>query len=481
MTTSTTTVVVPSNDFSSKKQQPTSMSMWSKVVSNWRSNSRINKNQEHDDATILGGPVSESSSSSTEEIDHISTNDVFARTDFCLHCQNQELILIPSAQGQHILTHNTYFRDLFLMPSEITESRIVPMPDWSIGLARQLVELLTTGSTWLPLNDKSTYKLLIAAAKRVRMELRLASLINGYSSCNRGDDATFFELLNSQEPPLFTITASVSAQQWKKLLGLGIVLLPDNTKLVLIKAAPKYASQLPPPAKERLLKCDTIRSTFHVYASKDRIPTLCQLLTVMENTSNSNLQESFAISYQNTYNLSKAQMDLIWRMAPTSFTFASDKEARYLEHQELIQQEENDDNGVNYQKEEQKTSKLTKIKSNKPRTIGCHSFVVLQQLLETVAQSTNHNNHPEDFPACLIVTAPTPDTLGRLIRAVISTNHNISASIGVDFETQTLYVTSPNSRRIAALLQELADYTASAMVDESFSMIQVPPPASERK
>jgi hypothetical protein len=260
------------------------------------------------------------------------------RTDFIIECNNQEMVFVTSAQGKAVLSRCHYFRDHFLSGWDETEDRILKKPDWTLGIARRLVELLTTGSTWIE-NDASCFAELVEAAEHVSVELRLGSLINYYDVLGKEDTTKFFNMLNLEKYQ-FKFQATVKSWQWLELMRRGILLLLKS-KVIMVKAAPKIAHKAqtrPAPTKERLNKCDSIRSEFCVYAD-GKMNVLLTMLDILnpattpeEKKKRHTDEEEIRIVYlSKIYSMRQEDLDMLWRVTSASYTTATSEDRKYME------------------------------------------------------------------------------------------------------------------------------------------------------
>lgn len=260
------------------------------------------------------------------------------RTDFIIECNNKEMVFVTSAQGRAVLSRCHYFRDCFLSGWDETEDRILKKPEWSLGIARRLVELLTTGSTWIE-NDASCFAELVRAAEYVCVELRLGSLINYYDILGKEDTTKFFSMLDLEKYQ-FKFQATIKSWQWLELMRRGILLLL-KAKVIMVKAAPKIAHKAqtrPAPSKERLNKCDSIRSEFCVYADgkMNVLLTMLDILnpttTLEEKQKRHTEQEEIRIVYlSKIYSLRQEDLDMLWRVTSASYTTSTAEDRKYME------------------------------------------------------------------------------------------------------------------------------------------------------
>ena len=432
------------------------------------------KSKEHDNtaASVKSEDVSVPDSgkgislhcSNPTEIDSLTSSDepeVHYRTDFVLECNGGESIFVTSAQGKVVQSRCFYFRDRF--HADATE-RIIKKPEWSVATARRLIELLSTGFTWIE-NDASTFSELVEAAEQVSVELRLGSLINYHDTLGKEATQKFFKMINIEKYQ-FKLQATIKSSQWSELIRRGILLLL-KAKVIMVKAAhtsPVESHSIKGPSQDRLNKCDSISSEFCVYAN-GKVDVLLNMANVLslglnpiEAKSRPIPQEEYRISYLATVgSLSQEQTDMLWRITAASYTATSPEHRKYLAMHERLDDvinrrkascvgyhcvgmspdSEKDENGsvstdqsicsspVGVADVNTSDAKVM-VGSNKAfimpcdaktvhtiensdlefecRTITCNSFLVLKHIFETI------NEDDEDLPACLIITAPTPDS-----------------------------------------------------------------------
>mmetsp|Transcript_65572 Transcript_65572/g.73407 ORF Transcript_65572/g.73407 Transcript_65572/m.73407 type:complete len:207 (+) Transcript_65572:137-757(+) len=130
------------------------------------------------------------------------------------------------------------------------------------------------------------------------------------------------------------------------------------------------------------------------------------------------------------------------------------------------------------------------------RTITATSFIVLKHLFQPMNVSTNHSSSSSDddraakfdsslLPACIMISNPTPDTLGRFINASAtvsrSSSEDATNTMGWDIlpsslststnnnsnNKSTVLFVSDTSQHVKQIVDYMADYSKTSVVGES--------------
>jgi hypothetical protein len=289
-----------------------------------------------------------------------------------------------------------------------------------------------------------------------------------------------------------------------ELMKRGILLLLKS-KVIMVKTAPKVipkSQRKASPTTERLTKCDSICSEFCVYANGNVnalltiMDTLSPVTTSEEKMARQAQPEEFKLVFKTRVDsMSHDDLEMMWRITAATYTTSTEEEQGYLKPNRAatggqsstpIEAPSLKKNTTMPSKntrcksavsssaiipvaESIKTPKLTKPSTPKPakyhcRTLTCTSFLVLKHLFDSVNSDEKGGSR-----ACLIVTAPTPDTLGRLVNATRTSQDH---ELGFDLERDALFASKTGSE-IKQMLEYLADYSSSAVVLGDFKLTEL--------
>ncbi|KAG7365709.1 hypothetical protein IV203_028379 [Nitzschia inconspicua] len=316
----------------------------------------------------------------------------------------------------------------------------------------------------------------------------------------------------------------------------GTPLLPTSAKATATKISPSL------PNQQRLAKCDTLCSEFCVYSTHgSKINALLTILdflsksktndtdaTTTPKTSQRRLTkgiapEKFQIVYQTRIgSIAQDDLNMLWRLTSASYTLSTPNERQYLPKMELspskavevpatvatstnTSHKDGDDQSLTSH-EDPSTPPLhplckdvsplppspSKIPVTAPimpalppssdrfqfRTLTGTSCMVLRQLFDPL------NVEDENLPACILVSNPSPDTLGRFLNAASSAkrkHHFNVATVGWDIlvrgsgcnniknssscNSETIFFVSSTTMEIKDILEYLSDYNSSAIVN----------------
>jgi hypothetical protein len=467
-------------------------------------------------------PAGSETSSSTDE------DELKAPDEFVVECENEEMIFVTAVQGKAIKTRCRYFHAELLTSSH----QLVRKPRWPPRTSRHLIELLSTGSTWIP-NDEACFNQLVRAAEEVGTDVRLTSLINQHDILNKVSTDRFFPMIDP-EYLQFKIHATVKSSQWATLMRKGILMLLQP-KVLVVKLAPNNsatpAGSSPGPSLQRLDACDHASSEFTVY-SKGNVKTLLTVLDVISPlTSDSKMArraqpEAHKLVFKTRCGSeSPEDLQMLLRMSTASYTQSNVAEQQHLkgtaahctrnlssktadkvplsnsralvvtiEQKQKISEyatpstvptatvettETSDSTTASDPTVKENTEDAAPVPSGRKgyeyRTLSGTSFVVLKHLFDSVSVDADEHHRDgdecddkEELPVCLMVANPTPDTLGRFVNAACLSE---DCDIGFDLRDNCFFVSSSASK-IKRMLEHLADYSHSAVVHQQFKLYE---------
>ena len=156
-----------------------------------------------------------------EDFDYIGTGG------FVIECQGNDILGLTQEQAAKVLQGCEFFQRCFGHDMMEGNSKIIRKPDWTIAIARHIIEALTKGWTTLP--SLELYQQVMIAADQALIDLRLCNFIN-YMDATHSKHTRFLDLVTDQTKYYcFTLKAKVSSDHWLKLLEKEILLNRDHT------------------------------------------------------------------------------------------------------------------------------------------------------------------------------------------------------------------------------------------------------------
>lgn len=425
--------------------------------------------------------------------------------EFIVQCNGGETVFVTAAQGKQMLKRCPALRNLVLEAYDEGKGPVINKSSWTASNVRRLIEVLTSGSSWID-NEARLYEDFQKFSKELGLDIRLTSLINYNDLLPSSTAKTLFKLLNLEHYQ-FKLTATVKSSQWLYLLNKGILLM-SNSKLLCVKMAdfPTKRTKGNESNEERLAKCDSICSDFRVYAigNMQAVLFITRILSPPPVQKNQ-VQEPIKLIFK----VRKGCMPfddlvMLWRMSDSSLAEASTEDQALLQslYRESLQSHRvkfPDDKNMSmplsvlsdhHSDVTSHTGTITSESMDHPSPIGMHalttkttspvpnpasdfdgyqyfsfvaqSFVALKHLFEPI------NMMEPGLEACLVVPAPSPDALGRLINAVRQT-----ATQRMDMDLQQhVYYTCQSSADMKAILAYMGNYSSSAVISGEFHLCQ---------
>ena len=484
--------------------------------------------------SMLGKVIAHDLSSVLSEDDeqNESTTTIPYSNEFVVQCKDDEMVYVTAYDGKRILKRCRPLRELLEECYRQGNGQVLYQPRWTPANVRRLVELLLHGRTWIE-NDAAIFQSFQNAAEELSLDIRLTSLINFQDSLSAPSTREFFKLANDEHYQ-FKLSAAIKSTQWLSLLDSGILLL-SKCKLLSLNLSwntdPLTAHEI--PTQERLDRCDRLQSDFSVYGHSN-MQGVFGIMNLLAPSKRENKKKTRQLMQEEPEikvickvrvgSLKLSDLAMVWRMTDCSFTVTSTEDQAYLEY---FHREDSNPPTVNskspsfdkefkidlcHNKDSIEPSETTDMSSSSStsdtvcvpkgieigessstntsletpqiattgvscsheyayRTLSGHSFLALQHILESI-----HGNTELDSAACLVVRAPTPDTLGRMINAAIHTSiprldfelRNESSTQG----TVATFYACKSTREIQNMLEYLADYSSSAVVKGDFHLCQ---------
>ena len=473
--------------------------------------------------------------------------------DFILECENGERIFVPSMQGMLIKSHCRHIRKCleghttkFIWGDEKDsndEEGVITKKTWSPRTARHMIELLAEGTSWIE-NDMTKFVDLLRACDEVNVRLHLSSPINFHDVLDPSNSLQFFKLRNEKKYR-FQLAGCIQSRQWMNLIQSGILLHMDS-KVLMVSARSSPGKHENSEAtlgrrQRRLMKCDNLYSEFKVYSNRSSINALYTILGVLSTTAKQkskldkkisrnkvpeqpdNFDESIQLVCKTLVGgLSENELNMFWRMTSASYTLSTPSEERLLQSAnkpevrctnignlkickrdplapssastavtEMTGQTElTDHDELTHTDTSSHQDKADVAYEN--RTMTGTSFVALKHMFDPINRSSSEEpsiNDPSLLPACLSISNPTPDTLGRFLNACATAPSKEAdgeapaapplpppPKIGFDIipssspsngkGTMKFFV-SNTSKRIREILDSMADYSGTSAVGEA--------------
>ena len=311
----------------------------------------------------------------TEDFDYIGTGG------FIIECQDGNLLGVTKEQAEVVRKECEFFKNCFQHGMVESRENVVRKKDWTIAVARHIVEALTKGRTALP--SLALYQQIMSAADQALIDLRLCSFVN-YMDSTRDKDTRFLELASDKERYFcFILKAQVTSEQWLRLLEqYGILLNRANTNYVVrLHKDDQTLTQEQMVSRRNL---DTRRSEYLVHADRS-IQAIMEISDTLGGssqlgTSRGHREEQYCVYFETTECIPKEHHELIDRLAGGQAYIRTCADAAAFQTEGY--------------------------------TIRA-SLDVLKRSIEPLI----FNDSSRSIECSLRVDNPTPDTLGRLINA----------------------------------------------------------------
>eukprot|EP00934_Nitzschia_sp_Nitz4_P001866 Nitzschia sp. Nitz4//scaffold5_size260463//99010//100485//NITZ4_000973-RA/size260463-processed-gene-0.124-mRNA-1//-1//CDS//3329555313//1866//frame0 len=430
-----------------------------------------------------------------------SDDDIVRSKEFIIQCAD-ETVFVGHSESTAILQHCPYFRSILANASEVDGS-VVRRADWSAANIRRVIDILTLGTTWID-NNAKVFTELRDMATELTIDIRLCSLVNYHDLLSASISRDFFNLLKIERYQ-FKFYGVVRSSHWVRLAEKKVILMPKAKVLpVKLDSSSKQSSPTAISA-ERLARCDSIASEYCVYGDGS-MSALLSISTMLvsggikrrgktprnENTEQIKLVFNTAVGV-----LTDDQLSMFCRMTDVSFGAASEEETRFLL---ATQDSSKQGNGVGYVRSENHaftiglqrnvsagqgthnteassdTIPMTTVNDHEMnqnivmspppcpptqysyKTLRSTSFLVLKHLFESINTLQPH------LKACIIVTTPEPDMVGRMVNAA---SRCTIPRLELDVRTNSLFACK-SSEDIKTMLTFMADYSSSAVIGGDF-------------
>jgi hypothetical protein len=167
----------------------------------------------------------------TDDFDYIGTGG------FCIECSDGETLGVTKEESVRIQQRSIFFRNCFRHGTVESSMGIIKKPDWSLAVARHVVEALAKESTTLP--NLNIFRELVTAADQACMDLRLCNSVNYRNPVlTENSNMQFFHLVNPENYK-FSFRGNIKHHEWLELLEDNILLNRKETEYVVTPYFPQ--------------------------------------------------------------------------------------------------------------------------------------------------------------------------------------------------------------------------------------------------
>jgi len=378
-----------------------------------------------------------------EDFDYIGTGG------FILKCKDEEILGVTKEQADKLCTACMYFDACLHGGMNESTSRIITKVDWSLAIARHMIQLLVTTRTTLP--SLKLYEEFMVQCDSLLLDARLCNFVN-YMDTTISKETKFLELATNEDDTYFhfSLIGNVKCEQWLRLL--------DTEEILLNREHTNYVIQLRDPNREvewtedqivSRRNLDSRISTYRVHAKRSLhalVSIQQHLLQDCTTTSSARSrggmtylrrEEQYTIYFETAHPLSQVYHDLIDRLAGGQAYTRTCADAASFQTEGYTVQASPD---------------------------------VLRRML-TPLQSSDPSNNDDDIVCSLRVDHPSPDTIGRLINASLQDeiDDRYKGTIGLDVPLNRYFCRKPLQDTLA-MLNYLVDFSTSARIKEPFTV-----------
>lgn len=389
-----------------------------------------------------------------EDFDYIGTGG------FIIECQCGNALGVTKEQSERLQRECPFFQSCFKHDMIERQKGVLQKPDWTLAVARHLVEVLVKGRTALP--NLELYQQVMEAGDQALVDLRLCSFVN-YMDPTLQRDHRFLDLVSNPETFCFTLKANVTSLQWLELLDKDIVLNRESTNYVVKLHNDQVLSEHQMNSKRML---DTQLSEYLVHAERP-VQAMLMIRDVLAASQSRDLrapplahgsctEERFSIYFETTKTIPREHHQLIARLAggeayirtcadasefqTEGYTVRASVDVLKRAIEPLICPDETkQSNGIEQQ----------------PDDTSVH-------IDDTVAKAI-----PNSFiPCSLRIDHPTPDTLGRFVNAC-QLAKDFPGTLGLDVSINRFFCRK-SLQDVYIILSYMADYSTPAKISGTF-------------
>lgn len=372
----------------------------------------------------------------------IEDYDYIGNGGFVLECRDGECLGITKEQASQIRESSVFFDNCFRHGTIEASEGVMRKPDWSLGIARHLVEVLAKQQTTV--SNLDTFQELMGAADQACLDLRLCSMVNYTDPSLSVDSKAKFLDLVDKEKYCFTFRANVKSHEWLQLLEEDVLLNRSETNYAVRLWRDEAPSREPasPRSAAARRNLDERISDFQVHADR-AIEAVTKIESVISQAMRRNCismpkpVEEASVYFETSEPLSKEYHDLIDRLGGGEACIRTCADA-------------------------------SESKNTEGYTIR-GSFDVLLRAIQPILQS-KEGEADTTTPCSLRIDYPTPDTLGRFINACYEAK-DFPNTLGMD-AAMGRYFCRKSIRDIEIILSYLVDFSTTSIVKKGFTVFE---------
>ena len=372
----------------------------------------------------------------------IEDYDYIGNGGFVLECRDGECLGITKEQASKIRESSEFFDNCFRHGTIEASEGVIRKPDWSLGIVRHLIEVLTKKQTTV--SSLEIFQELMGAADQACLDLRLCSMVNYTDPALSVDSKSKFLDLVDEEKYCFTFRANVKSCEWLQLLEEDVLLYRSETNYAVRLCGDDLPSREPDASSRSAAarrNLDERISHFRVHAHRaieavTKIEGIISQVMRRNCTSMSAPTEEASVYFETSEPLSKDYHDLIDRLGGGEACI--------------------------------RTCADSESKNTEGYTIR-GSFDVLLRAIQPILIS-KEGEVDIVTPCSLRIDYPTPDTLGRFINACQEAK-DYPNTICMD-AAMGRYFCRKSIRDIELMLSYLADFSTSSIVKKGFTVFE---------
>jgi len=352
-------------------------------------------------------------------------------------CQDEEILGVTREQAEYICKVCPFFDSCLNREMAESVSRIIHKPDWSLAIARHLIQLLVTSRTTLP--SLHLYEEFSILLDFLVLDARLCNFVN-YMDTTRVKHETVVELANIA-PSIFTVTGKVTSRLWSQLLAAGLFLSRKDDDS-------DYTIQLHDPSRRKREReqLSYRRETFDRDESEWEVHTKLSIhgaLGMIQQVLESNMRPGE----------SPSSRELPLHGGKFALRLVTEHDLLGKDHRHMI----------------------NRLAGEDVITVGFAVMPPPKVIIHCVKASAGILRRKlaplcdmEDIPCTLSVEDPSPDTVGRLINACLSDSiaSNVKGTVGLGVNGLFFYKPIPDTVQI---LRHLVDFSTTAQIDKTFT------------
>ena len=348
---------------------------------------------------------------------------------FLIECgQDGEVLGITKEQAVFVEKNCEFFKGCF-RHGTVERNGIIRKPDWSLAIARHLIQVLVQGRTTVPTLE--LYQQLLEAGDQALVDLRLCSMVN-YMDPMPTNNHRFLELVQPARYK-FQFRANISSHQWIQLLAeQDILLYRAETNFVVQAHRDQVLSKGQTQAQRKL---DTRISDYLVHADR-AVYAIMQLQKILQTKRIPEAQdasdEGFSIYFETTVAIPKDHHELIDRLAGGEAYIRTCADASEI-----------------------KTEGYT-VRA---------SLDVLQRAIRPLKDTQ------EVILCSLRIDHPTPDTLGRFVNACQRAK-DYPNTVGIMDGSSNRYFAKKTIQDVWTILEYMADFSTACRIQGDFHLYQ---------